>query len=171
MALIAAVAAVAVSACGGGGGGGGGSTSTSRAGGSAQDAVRLLDSWQKPILDTLDVAKRRQAADLRGDRDQVDRLTLVVDRSLAPVLQYSEQGRVFAARAEDPALGRAVRTAGDKWTFWAIAVKRARPVPHVTPEAEQRASDAADRGAAAIHAFAQAYIAAGRPVPPAFRGF
>jgi hypothetical protein len=134
-----------------------------------QQALRVLDSWQKPILDTLAQLKRRKAADLKGDRAAVDRITLDVDRALAPVLDFSHDGRLAAATLSAARVARASRTSGDRWTVWADAVKRVRPVAQITSTERRQASQVADLSLEAVQAYGASYRAAGSEPPPAFR--
>jgi len=89
---------------------------------------------------------RRHAADLKGDRAAVDRIQADVDRAIAPVLDYSRDGRLGAARLKDAKLARALRSSGDLWGYWAEAVKRLRPVRQITAARRREAGKVADLG-------------------------
>jgi hypothetical protein len=134
-----------------------------------QDPLALLDTWQEPILSTLAQVKRRKAADVRGDRAAVDRITRDVNRAAERVFALSRDGRLFAATVRDKRLAAAIRRAGDSWAWWADAVVRLRPVPRVTDRERRAATAVADRGLVAIRDFDAAYRAAGAKPPAAFR--
>lgn len=136
-----------------------------------QAALQLLDSWQRPVLQTLATVKQRKAADLRRDRGAVDRITEDVDRAVHPVLEFSRDGRLLAGDLADVRLARAITRAGDGWAFWADAVTRLRPVRHLTDQQRRQASKLGDLGLKAIQAYGAAYRAAGTEPPPAFRIF